>query len=315
MAPIPVLPAAPAAPRALKPTTSLEIALSTVLSSAQPLTIRTALAAYIHAADFGVPESAFVHARGDEPFSAEDAILAFEHALDKHPLPVPASAVPASRLPKRKRTASKARTRARRRVHGLRSPGGPSSSPSASSYSFVPKMSQSAPAPAPQPVAYRRPFVDEVDRLRREYYAEKARVIPPPCCACTCGRCGEPVLDDDVGGFICDDDEGGVPYNSTEPCGHGFGGEHACWGAAEPCARDVSDWEAQLGERAGRGTGGAVEDGFYVACGARDLRCECLMPCMYDAPWLTGVLGIPDEHVKGAIQRRAARDDAGGGTI
>lgn len=56
--------------------TTLEQAISALHISKQPITVRNAIAAYFNVAGFNGSD-----------VCVEDAVVAFEHALDKHPLP------------------------------------------------------------------------------------------------------------------------------------------------------------------------------------------------------------------------------------
>ncbi len=99
--------------------TNIELAINFLLSIKQPLTVPNVLSAYIEVAGFR---------------STEDAVVAFEHALDKHPLPL--------------------------------------------NYE-------------PQGTVYHRPFILEVDHIRRDYWKERLG----DAANCTCNEGGNPVLD------------------------------------------------------------------------------------------------------------------------
>lgn len=111
--------------------------------------------------------------------TAEDAILAFEHALDKHPLPVYATLSSSFATPKTKRKTTKTTKKTTRKSV-------------TQTYSTT-----YTDASTHQPFSYRRPFIDEIDKLRREYYTEKAEnalkaVSSYPC---SCGKCGDLALE------------------------------------------------------------------------------------------------------------------------
>ncbi|KIP01642.1 hypothetical protein PHLGIDRAFT_123180 [Phlebiopsis gigantea 11061_1 CR5-6] len=160
----------------LQATTSLEIALDILLSNSQPITIRNALAAYIHAADFS-PDATASGGRADAA-TVEDAIVAFEHALDKHPLPFYA-------LPLLPSPPSQKKKRAKTKKPAARPPPPPGGSTQA------------------EPVSYRRPYIDEIDKLRREYYTEKVEnAMKMGSYPCSCGKCGDAPLD--LGGYLYD---------------------------------------------------------------------------------------------------------------
>lgn len=199
----------PAASQHLPATTSLEIALDLLLSNSQPITIRNALAAYIQAADFASSPESLAALGMDGELTVEDAIIAFEHALDKHPLPLdaavaaPPAAAP-SRSPSPPRKKKTVRVKKKTKASHPSSADAPADS-SGEAYSIF----------------FRRPFVAEVDQLRREYYAGKAEAAlkanPYPC---SCGKCGDAVFD--YGGYMYDADIPGVRYGYDDAYGYGF---------------------------------------------------------------------------------------------
>ncbi|CAL1713812.1 unnamed protein product [Somion occarium] len=90
--------------------TTIERALTSLVRAQQPITVVNVLSAYLQIAGFATEPSA----------ASEDAILAFEHALDKHPAPPPmrttrnGKIVPSSNVPatgRRKYSADVARLR------------------------------------------------------------------------------------------------------------------------------------------------------------------------------------------------------------
>lgn len=189
----------PLPPFTLQATTSLEIAIDILLSNSQPITIRNALAAYIRAADFS-PEEASSGANTDDTVTVEDAIVAFEHALDKHPLPFQAMLEPSQlAAPSTKRKTTKTAKKSKKTKTKTFPPG------LATAY-----LNNS---PGQQPFSYHRPFINEVDKLRREYYTEKAENAfkAASAQACTCGKCGDSVIE--AGGFAYDAYSGSVPLS------------------------------------------------------------------------------------------------------
>ncbi|GBE85087.1 hypothetical protein BKA93DRAFT_783952 [Sparassis latifolia] len=73
--------------------TSLELAISSVISSQKSLSVPNVLAAYLHTTGF-LPEPDLTHCGGAV---AHEALVAFEHALDKQPAP-PRSRVHAAEI-------------------------------------------------------------------------------------------------------------------------------------------------------------------------------------------------------------------------
>lgn len=248
----------------MQPTTSLEIALSILLSNSQPITIRNALAAYIQAADF-TASTTFYTGFADDIATVEDAVIAFEHALDKHPLPLGAmpvvSAAPAPRRPAKKKT-----VRTKTKMTKVKS----STARLTIDIDVTVETSVNAPSSSTMdPVAYRRPFINEVDQLRREYYTEKAQsVLQAGAYKCTCGKCGDPVLD--LGGYVYD--AAGVP--TGEAGAHAYG---APTGPGYVYEHDVPAWEAQRDAMMTEdyvvdAVAGVDENGFYLTCDFGDVK-------------------------------------------
>lgn len=98
---------------------TIELAIDALLARKETLTVPNVMSAYLQVADF----------YGTDVY-LDDAIAAFEHALDKHPLPLDAA----------------------------------------------------------QYAAYQRPYVLEVDQLRRDYLETRKKDE-----RCTCGKCGRPI--------------------------------------------------------------------------------------------------------------------------
>ncbi|KAJ3536206.1 hypothetical protein NM688_g6868 [Phlebia brevispora] len=103
-------------------TRSIERAIDALVARQEPITVQNVITAYFHVVNFS-----------GGGVQLDEAMLAFEHALDKHPLPVSADGA---------------------------------------SYCY-------------------RPYVDEVDRLRRDYWAERMGGAK-----CTCGKCGCPIFEE-----------------------------------------------------------------------------------------------------------------------
>ncbi|KAK7676470.1 hypothetical protein QCA50_020544 [Cerrena zonata] len=75
--------------------TTIEKALQSLLKAEQPLTVANVLSAYLEIAGFTTTNPDTV---------SEDAIMAFEHALDKHPAPPPPRKTKSGKLIPRKET-------------------------------------------------------------------------------------------------------------------------------------------------------------------------------------------------------------------
>ena len=98
---------------------TIELAIDALLARNEALTVPNVMSAYIQMADF----------YGTDVF-LDDAVAAFEHALDKHPQPLDATLC----------------------------------------------------------AAHQRPYVLEVDQLRRDYLETRRKAE-----VCTCGKCGRPI--------------------------------------------------------------------------------------------------------------------------
>ena len=218
---------------ALQATTSLEIALDILLSNSQPITIRNALAAYIQAADFS--PDATTGGGPEDAATVEDAIIAFEHALDKHPLPfyaLPLLSYPQAPTKKKSTKTKKVKTKTSPPAYAAGYPGG------------------SAQA---EPVSYRRPYIDEVDKLRREYYTEKVEnAMKMGSYPCSCGKCSDTPVD--VGGYLYDafQRQSGFKY------GQCIGYEVAIEYGVDP------RWDPRAG----------LESGMAGPCGVEGCDCE-----------------------------------------
>ncbi len=125
--------------------TTIEKAITSLLQSRHPITLANTLAAYLQLAGFAqsAPE-------GESPAeTTEAAILAFEHALDKHPSPPPLSSRP-------KRAKSTSKTIA---------------------------------TPSYPPSALMKLYTAEVAQLRKEYWTERLGSGNFMRCTCSgCGR-------------------------------------------------------------------------------------------------------------------------------
>lgn len=213
----------------------------------------------MQAADFSESTIGF----SDDSATPEDALIAFEHALDKHPLPMGAilNFAPRGRAgqPRKKKT-----TKTKRKVRVARP-----------RFPLDPFQASSSSTP-PASILYRRPFVNEVDQLRREYYSEKAQnAIKAGSYACTCGQCTDSVVELD--GFAYDahmppgdlPNEYGYAVASIAPLSAGMGYVARQYMAA---------WEAERAKEGLRhGVGqvvGGDENGFYVTCSFEGLQCE-----------------------------------------
>lgn len=172
------------------PNTSLELALYSLGKQGKPITVKSALSAYLQIVGFhdhpslldpGVKTKSPYAAKSGHPFegiTAQDLLATFEHALDKHPLPRLAVLRPKRR--KRKAHAVDDDVSTQRPVRKRRS-----------------KLRD--PCARPPHRCYNRPFILEVDQLRYDYYTAKRLSVP----GCLCGKCGvpldasgQPVLDD-----------------------------------------------------------------------------------------------------------------------
>lgn len=162
------------------PNTSLELALYSLGKQGKPITVKSALSAYLQIIGFhdhpslldpGVKTKSPYAAKSGHPFegiTVQDLLATFEHALDKHPLPRRAVL-----RPKRKRRMAQAVDDAVSTQRPLRK--------------RRPKLRD--PSARPPHRCYNRPFILEVDQLRYEYYTAKRLSVP----GCLCGKCGVPL--------------------------------------------------------------------------------------------------------------------------
>lgn len=125
--------------------TTIEKAITSLVQASQPITVANALAAYLQLAGFG--------SEGDSGFeTTEAAILAFEHALDKHPSPPPP-------LPTPRTKRGKSTTRV-----------------------------VISPPDSPSALMSMRLYTEEVAQLRKQYWTE--RLGNGNYMRCTCSGCG-----------------------------------------------------------------------------------------------------------------------------
>lgn len=125
--------------------TTIERAITALVQADKPITVPNTLAAYLQLAVFA--DSSMEDVSNVE--TTEAAILAFEHALDKHPSPPP--------LPTTRRMSTS-------------------------------KVSASICAPS-TPSAWTRLYMAEVAQLRKEYWTERIGSASGMRCTCSkCGR-------------------------------------------------------------------------------------------------------------------------------
>ncbi|KAL4245089.1 hypothetical protein ABKN59_010217 [Abortiporus biennis] len=127
--------------------TTIEQAITTILRAQQPITVANVLAAYLQIAGF-LPLEVFEDT-SEAREEAESAIIAFEHALDKHPRP------PQTMKPKKsKRSAS-----------------------------------TQSPQDSLALLQFKRLYMVEVAELRKQYWQERLGCAGALKCTCTgCGK-------------------------------------------------------------------------------------------------------------------------------
>ena len=132
---------------------SIERAIDALVAKQEPINVRNVIAAYLQIVNFN---------GGD--VQLDDAMVAFEHALDKHPIPLAGN----------------------------------------------------------NAVCYYRPYILEVDQLRREYWAERMGGAK-----CTCGKCGCPIFEDTPPPIDAYDPTVDVPYGTIKEKRKVKGGKRA----------------------------------------------------------------------------------------